>query len=405
MRWIRTRNGRLALGLVVAAGGVALLFLMTRGSSAALTFERGRGLAAAGLTEEAADVYLEAIRQDPRYAPPYRALAEMSGAKGFYHVSADYWKKYIERAPEASHARCQLAYSQLMVGMEVPALADAEAELKDDARCARAHLIAGVLYARKSQPKKALEHLKPAADVYRDVARVWLVYGRVLALAGSYDQAEAALKHVLSLDKTHAEPYYWLAHVYLRRTPGPEGSSRARSYLRQALTLVPGHPEANYRLAQLLLQDGRTHDALTHASRAVKARKHYPTGLYLLAQIQEKLGNKQAAKDVREEFRKESRLEAAEKSLLKRFNDNPKHVETAIELGRVQLRRDNPEGALLFLRQAAENAPHDRRVKALLEEAQRRVAEAEEAGRPPAGGFGDSGSDVSGPTARVGSKR
>src|SRR5262245_43974123 len=152
MRWFRTQVGRLVLGsvVVVVFGGAAILFFSTRHARGAQLYERAQGLAAAGMVNEAVDTYLAAIRSDPRFAPPYRALALMASTRGYYNVAVDYWRKYLERAPRAPHVLCQLAYCEEKFGTEVPALEDAEAELRRDPHCRLAHLAAGLLYTRKA---------------------------------------------------------------------------------------------------------------------------------------------------------------------------------------------------------------------------------------------------------------
>src|SRR5207248_1975611 len=86
MRWYRTRVGRLVLGAAVAVAGAAILFFWTRHARGVQLYERARGLAAAGMGNEAVDTYLAAIRADPRFARPYRSLAEMAASKGYYNV-------------------------------------------------------------------------------------------------------------------------------------------------------------------------------------------------------------------------------------------------------------------------------------------------------------------------------
>src|SRR5207248_1384920 len=131
-----------------------------------------------------------------------------------FQASAKYWKDYLSRAPRAKHARCRLALVELASGMESPALADAEDELRNDPNCAAAHLVARALYAKKSEAKRALDHLEPASRAFPGDMRVQLEYGRVLSLVGSYDRAESVLQAIVQRDRSHAQPYFWLGYVY-----------------------------------------------------------------------------------------------------------------------------------------------------------------------------------------------
>src|SRR5690349_10946253 len=104
-RWI-------VLGLLIMGGGAALFYIRRiLPSRAAASCERGTQLAAAQLPLDARAAFLEAIRLDPAYAPPYRALAEMASSQRFYDIAVGYWKEYIAREPAKKHTRCQLAYA------------------------------------------------------------------------------------------------------------------------------------------------------------------------------------------------------------------------------------------------------------------------------------------------------
>jgi tetratricopeptide (TPR) repeat protein len=309
----------------------------------------------------------------------------MAAARKDYESAIRHWSDYLERDPAGGHGWCNLSYARLMAGSEVPALRDAEKELSLRPACARAHLIAGVLYARKSAAKQALEHLVPAAKAYSHFPRVQLIYGRVLALSGDTDQAERVLRGILGQDRSHAEPYFWLGWVYARRPATPANLAEAKSFLRQALVLQPEYAEANLEIGRLYLRERQPDKALPHAERAVSGRSHYPAALHVLAQVYDALGRRADAARTRRAFRVESDLAAREKALLRRYAADPDDLQIALELGRVALARDKPEAALLFLRDAARRAPDDRNVGAALAEAEKRLA----ADAVPVSGEGD----------------
>ena len=169
---------------VAALAGVAAWALM-RGSPAAADYERGKRLAAIQMDVEAKEAYEAAIKADPRYSLSYRGLAELAEAHGALPEAIDYWRQYIQRAPDAEHVRCKLAIIEQRAGEEVAALRDAEDELKRVPGCPDAHLTAGTLYVRKQNAKLALQHLEPAARAFPGRAQVQLELGRILALTAS----------------------------------------------------------------------------------------------------------------------------------------------------------------------------------------------------------------------------
>ena len=140
-------------------------------------------------------------------------------------------------------------------------------------------------------------------------------------------------------------------------------------------------------MARLLSAQHNAAEALPYAQKAVSRRRHYPAGLYLLAQIYKALGQQGDADKVDQEFKRESDLAAREKALLRRFNLDPKDLGTAFELGQVEIARERPAEALLFLRDAAQRAPDDLRIKAAIEQAEKQLG-------PKAAAAGDNPSPV-----------
>src|SRR5262245_9011237 len=114
------RPVRIAAVGLMAAVVAAVVYWKLLPSPAQANFERGVQLAAIKMDLDARDAYLEAIRRDRAYAPPYRALAEMAASRGAFPVSVKYWQDYLARAPKAPHVRCRLASVELVAGEEAP---------------------------------------------------------------------------------------------------------------------------------------------------------------------------------------------------------------------------------------------------------------------------------------------
>src|SRR5262249_27379559 len=147
---------RLLLGACcVAAGAGLFLFWKSQPSPAAAAYARGNALTVARSLDAAA-AYQEAVRLDPRYAPPYRALAEIASDQGDLDTAITRWQEYLARAPRAPHAWCRLAGAWMRANRGTEALQAAKQELKLDPGCGRANLIAGLLYERASQVQSAL---------------------------------------------------------------------------------------------------------------------------------------------------------------------------------------------------------------------------------------------------------
>jgi predicted Zn-dependent protease len=284
--------------------------------------------------------------------------------------------------PPAAHVWCRQAEEEVRAGQYDAALRDAEQDLRQTPDCPRAHLLAGLLYERRSNSKPALEHLARAAQAYPNDPRVQTAYGRVLALTGDHVHAAEILRGVTQHGDTRAEPFRWLGYAYMHLPQNPENIRRAEENLRQAVAREPGYAEANYDLALLLFRQGQAKQALPFAQTAVEHRKHYPRGLYLLARIQRDLGNPAEAARIQTEFQHENKLVERQEALSARLSSNPADIEAALEMAQTMRELDKPAEALRYLQRAAARAPDDTRVQAA-------IAQVEQFAAPHPGGTGD----------------
>jgi predicted Zn-dependent protease len=369
---------RLFLGALCIGGGAGLFLFLSKPppSPAVAAYERGQSLANARMTEAVA-AYKEAIRLDPHYPPPYRALAEIASEQDDLPQAIVQWKEYLTREPRATHAWCRLAGAWMRAHRGTEALRAAKEELKLDAACGRANLIAGQLYEGASQVRSALTHLAAAVRAYPNEPRIQMAYARVLARSGDMNRAEPLLKEVIARDPESAEAYRWLGSIYARRVASPENARLTEQNLRRALELNPDYAEAHSELAQFLFAHRRAADASPHAERAATLRKHYPQALYLQARIYETLGRHTEAERVRKAFQRENALSLRQETLRARYLQDKRNVKNALELARVLIARDAPGDALAILRKVAPDAPQDAEVKALLEQAEASVSPAE----------------------------
>lgn len=354
------------LPLVLVALGAAV-WLRLRPSPAQEAYDKSLKLIDAKQLNDAKALLDEAVKANPNFAPPYRKLAELAGKTQRPDIAIGYWEEYLKHEPNPIHARCKLAATYLAANQETTALKEAETELKQDPNCSTAHLIAGILNAKQSAPKQALEHLAFAAKAYPDQPRVHLAYGKVLALTGNFDRAEEALQKVLVKDKAHAEPYYWLGYVQLRRPQTPETQKKGEAALRQALQLQPEFSPANYELASLLAQQGKAKEALPYVESAIKGNKLYASALLLQSQILQKMGRAAESQKVQQLFTKINGWKAQEKALLRQFSTNRKDLKVLLALGNLELDMEKYPSAYIFIQEAFRIAPNNPEVKRLYE--------------------------------------
>jgi len=317
------------------------------------------------------------------------ALSLAVGAVAVFLIGRSSRRPAAPDRQAAEHVLCRRAEEEARSGLLDTALRDAERDLEQHPDCARAHLLAGLLYERRSEGKPALEHLGRAAQAYPDDPKVQTAYGRVLALTGDYARAEEILRRVTEGGGDRAEPFRWLGYVYLHLQQSSENVRRAEENLRQALEREPGYAEANYDLALLLFRQDKAREALPYAQTAAARRQHDPRGLYLLSRINRVLGNLEEAARFQKEFQHEDALVGRQKTLSARLTRDPGDIAAILEMARTMEDRGKPEEALRYLRRAVRRAPEDARVKAALAQQEAKLASdrpAGEADAPPGAG-------------------
>lgn len=365
------KSGWFALGALIVGGMLSYTTLMLRShvTGEIRAYQRGQSLEAVQMPIEAQAAYEESIRLNPAYAPPYRALAECAVVRGDNEAAITYWKAFVLCAPQAPHAWCRLAQAEALAGLEKPAVGDAEQELRRAPNCPRAHLALGVLYAKQNNAQEALLHLVVAAKAYPADSQVQMVYGKVLALTRQFEAAESVMKSIIARDSSHAQPFYWLGYIAARRDNGLADKMQAESALRHALVLEPDDADANFELGRFYFNHKQDTKALPYLHQAVMRKRHFVAALYTLSQVQSALGQSAEARRTQATFQHESDLIAHEKSLLAKYVVAPDDLPNLFALGLLELERQEPVAAQMFLQSAARRSPQDAHVQDALRRA------------------------------------
>jgi tetratricopeptide (TPR) repeat protein len=375
------KKALLILSIILAAV-IAVTFFLYRSLSGSSNsgLERGQSLLQLGMVKEAEQTWLEAANANPKDPRPLIALGQLQIQQQRYGEASETLARAVKLPDLPPHSYCLLAEAHWKLGDIGNALIHAEEETNRDNNCARAHLIAGQIYERKSQPKEALDHLKQAAALSPEVQPVQLVYARVLAKTAQYQEAERILREILSKEPLHSDPYYWLGYV-LARNSRVADKSEAERLLKRALVMEPTAPSTNFELARLYFNQRRTQEALPFAEFAAKARPHDPPSLYMLGQIQRALGRTAEASATMQRFKIESDLFAREKALLKMLATDKENVDVMLELSDVLVKRDRAFAAFPFLYEADRLIPGSpevqRRIR-MVEKLSAQTSESEE---------------------------
>ena len=159
-----------------------------------------------------------------------------------------------------------------------------------------AHMNLGLAYLRRAETEQGLEHLRTAANLWPDLpeARRYLAYG--LRRIGRLDEAEAELRHAISLRPNYVEAYAELATLYEQRL---QHDAAAEAY-RRLLEIDPGGPWAENRLEHLdggyawqEIRQQRYREAVEILERTYRARPADPDVLFNLGFSYQMLGDRE----------------------------------------------------------------------------------------------------------------
>lgn len=214
------------------------------------------------------------------------------------------------RGPSADDARARaasqnvaLAQSYLDKGQYEVAHEKLQRALQQNPRSADAHSMMGLLYERIGRPQKADEHYQRSAKLAPEQGAILNNYGTWLCRSGRAAEADAWF--VRALD----DPFYKTPLVALTNAGtcaqvagAPE---KAESYFRRALDLDPKNGTSLQELALLSFKRGDYLRARAFAQRRESIKPISAAFLELAAQIEDLLGDAQAANRYRDRLRTE----------------------------------------------------------------------------------------------------
>jgi Flp pilus assembly protein TadD len=271
---------------------------------AAADLDLGMALSKLGRYDEARQVYLDAIRQEPSSPDPYLRIGLDAVVSGDSVSAVDWLTQAHERAPR----RADISYA-LAEGLIGARNFERARSLLDDGLRAR---------PEDSSLLDALGDLSLNQENYAEAVKA---YARSLksdprglsarlSLAKCYialkenAQAQAELERVLAMDPRNAEAQAQRGHLALQSNQ----LDVALKWFREALANDQYNPTANEDYAALMLKEGKANEARTALERLIKRHPNNSRFHYLLGQALVKLGDAEGA---RKEFELSQKLKAA----------------------------------------------------------------------------------------------
>jgi type IV pilus assembly protein PilF len=208
-----------------------------------------------------------------------------------------------EKRDDAARVHVELGQRYLQQGRLEMALEKLQKALQINPNYADAHTVIGLLYERIGDPKSAEEHYRRAVELQPKAGAANNNYGQILCSAGRLDEADKYFQRAV------ADPFYKYADTALanagvclltgKRLDGAEAD------FRRAVEINPNNALALYHLASTLYLKSDYFKARAFIQRFEALGQESAEALLLGHDIEQKLGNDEAAKEYARRLRQQ----------------------------------------------------------------------------------------------------
>lgn len=220
----------------------------------------------------------------------------------------------------------------------------------------------GLTLFRMGQPRAAIPYLEKAKQWMPSAnADASHVLGLCYLNAQQFDNARRAFAAEYDLPPDSAAAHLVLAQMLLLSNLADQGAAEAQ----KALALQPGLPMAHFLIGEVDLFKSQVDDAVVQLQDEQKINPTYPPLYSRLGDAYFRIG----------------KYDLAEQALLKSLALSTSSTGPFILMGRVLLRKQDPETAVLYLRHAEKMDPASFMTHTLLGQAYRRMGDEADARR------------------------
>ncbi len=244
---------------------------------------------------------------------PVEALAAARAASTLERKRADIWNllgQLEQRATNLKAARVaferavalsplaeyrnSLGFVLVDLGLAAEAVQQFRAIPATDPAYRDAQINIGYAHLHTGDYDAALMHFQALSKKYPHHAVIHYDLGLALKQKDQLEEAKAALKEALRLDKSLIEAYYTLGITYWQNGEIEEAAAAMRS----AITARPDYAEAHYMLGTALKQLGDLAGASVALEGAIRLNPDTPGPYNTLAQVKQQQGDRAAAKEL-----------------------------------------------------------------------------------------------------------
>lgn len=314
----------------------------------------------AGEYQRAADLYREALGQNPGNARTYYDMALALDQLGNIAEEREALKKAMSLDSGLARAHNQLGFLDLQAGQPAEAETELKAAIALDPGYAEVQNNLGVLYGQQGKSNEAETLFRQATENNPQYTQAFINLGLILAGESRFSEAEQSIRSAVKISPDNSQALTALAMVLTRMNRSEEGINYFQQVIKldpkssvahlnlgvayadefnlegalaefsEAVNLDPNSAPAHYNKGRVLLDLRRDPDAKPELETAVHLDPQYPEPWYLLGLIEKASGNAATA------------VQALQKSA----ELDPRNPDTLFVLGQELLHNGDRAGAV-----------------------------------------------------------
>ncbi|MEZ5447137.1 MAG: type IV pilus biogenesis/stability protein PilW [Gammaproteobacteria bacterium] len=200
----------------------------------------------------------------------------------------------IRSTDRLAEINTQLGVEYMKEGKYETALKKLEKAVEIDGNYARAYDVLGLLYARLGENVNAEQNFKRALQLAPNDSSILNNYGQFLCRNGSAAEGQAMFAKAVE-NPLYQTPQNSYTNAAICALEQQKDKAAAQEFLRKALEKDPEMPIALLRMSQVTYESDNYMAAKGYFERYKQVASHTPESLFLGVQIEQKLGDSEAA--------------------------------------------------------------------------------------------------------------
>ncbi len=295
---------------------------------------KGNTLAGLNQLDNALSSMEDAIRLDPKRGATYTQLGLVELARGKTDLAEAALKKAVDLDQKSAAAWLALGNFYWATRRQSETEKAFDAALSVDPTNIPANRAMALLAMATGRMDKAEKHLKQVLDVSKSSAALF-------ALSDFYVATNRAKDAIALLEPFANKPQPAVKQRLAAAVAASGDRARAHLLLDEILKADPRDAQAQLQRGQLLLEEGKTDDALTQVQSAVATEPTSAAAQYALGRVYSVRGD----------------LPSAEKAFSEVLKLNPRAAAAQVELSRLQLATARPADSVKNAEAAVKNLP------------------------------------------------